>query len=71
MVKSKSYTARVLGVHLILLTFLFFVVYPLLYVVSISFRTGQTLVDSLIPSNPTLEHWALALEQNYVGSQPA
>lgn len=73
MVKSKSHNFRVLGVHLFLLTFLFFVVYPLMYVVSISFRSGHTLVDPenfLIPSNPTLEHWALALEQNYTGMNP-
>ncbi len=73
MVKSKSHTARVIGVHLFLLTFLFFVIYPLAYVVSISFRTGHTLVDPenfLFPSNPTLEHWALALEQNYTGMNP-
>jgi ABC-type maltose transport system permease subunit len=73
MVKSKSFFARVVGVHIILLAFLFFVIYPLLYVISISFRSGQTLVDPvnmLIPSNPTLEHWALALEQNYTGMNP-
>ena len=73
MVKSKSHTARVLGVHLFLITFLFFVIYPLAYVVSISFRTGHTLVDPenfLLPSDPTLEHWALALEQNYTGMNP-
>jgi len=73
MVKSKVYTARILGVHLILIAFLFFVIYPLAYVVSISFRSGHTLVDPvnfLIPSNPTLEHWSLALEQNYTGMNP-
>jgi ABC-type maltose transport system permease subunit len=73
MVKSKSLTARIIGVHLFLITFLFFVIYPLAYVVSISFRTGHTLVDPenfLLPSDPTLEHWALALEQNYTGMNP-
>jgi ABC-type maltose transport system permease subunit len=73
MVKSKSHTARIIGVHLFLITFLFFVIYPLAYVVSISFRTGHTLVDPenfLLPSDPTLEHWALALEQNYTGMNP-
>ena len=73
MVKSKSFTARIIGVHLFLITFLFFVIYPLAYVVSISFRTGHTLVDPenfLLPSDPTLEHWALALEQNYTGMNP-
>jgi len=73
MVKSKLFTARIWGVHIFLITFLFFVIYPLAYVVSISFRTGHTLVDPenfLIPSDPTLEHWALALEQNYTGMNP-
>lgn len=73
MVRSKSHTARIWGVHLFLITFLFFVIYPLAYVVSISFRTGHTLVDPenfLFPSQPTLEHWALAFEQNYTGMNP-
>ncbi|MDN3647302.1 hypothetical protein QWZ13_00100 [Reinekea marina] len=73
MVKSKSFFARVVGVHILLLAFLFFVIYPLLYVISISFRSGQTLVDPvnlLIPSSPTMEHWALALENNYTGMNP-
>jgi len=73
MVRNKAFTIRVWGVHIFLITFLFFVIYPLAYVVSISFRTGHTLVDPenfLLPSDPTLEHWALALEQNYTGMNP-
>lgn len=70
MVKSKNHKARVLLAHAILLFFLVFVTYPLAYLVSVSFRTGHTLVDSIIPSNPSLEHWYLAFEQPYVGVNP-
>ena len=70
MVKTKNHTARVLGAHIVLVAFLAFVIYPLAYLVSVSFRTGHTLVDDIIPSNPSLEHWFLAFEQPYVGMNP-
>lgn len=73
MVQASSYKFRVWFVHIFLILFLCMVTYPLVYVVSISFRTGHTLVDPenfLWPSNPTLEHWALAFEQNYTGMNP-
>lgn len=70
MVKSRNYFLRVLSAHAILIVFLGVVIYPMAYLVSVSFRTGHTLVDSIIPSNPTLEHWYLAFEQPYVGVNP-
>lgn len=70
MVKSRNYFLRVLGAHAILIVFLGVVIYPMAYLVSVSFRTGHTLVDSIIPSNPTLEHWYLAFERPYVGVNP-
>ena len=70
MVKTKNHTARVLGAHAALVIFLALVIYPLAYLVSVSFRTGHTLVDDIIPSNPSLEHWYLAFEQPYVGMNP-
>lgn len=70
MIKTREHKARVIGAHLVLIVFLAFVIYPLAYLVSVSFRTGHTLVDTIIPSNPTLEHWYLAFEQPYVGMNP-
>jgi maltose/maltodextrin transport system permease protein len=39
--------------------------FPFLMVVSISFREGNFSVGTLIPTNPTLEHWYLALGLEY------
>ncbi len=61
MVQPKSVKYRVWATHLGLLCFLLIIVFPLLMVVSISFRTGNFATGSLLPDNPSLEHWALAL----------
>ncbi|KFC48062.1 maltose transporter permease, partial [Halomonas sp. SUBG004] len=37
------------------------IVFPLLLVISISFREGNFATGSLIPQNFSLEHWSLAL----------
>src|SRR3990167_4034619 len=44
-----------------LLGFIGLIVFPLLMVVSISFREGNFATGSLLPDQPTLEHWSLAL----------
>jgi len=44
-----------------LLAFVVLVVFPLLLVISISFREGNFATGSLIPRDFSLEHWALAL----------
>ena len=51
--------------HGFLLTFLALILFPFLMVVSISFREGNFTIGSLIPEQPTLEHWALALGWDY------
>ena len=51
--------------HLILLAFLVIVLFPFFMVLSISFRQGNFATGSLLPENPTLEHWALALGIEY------
>ena len=66
MVHPESVKYRVWGTHFGLLAFIVIILFPLLMVVSISFRTGNFSTGSLIPENPTLEHWYLALEMNYV-----
>ena len=41
--------------------FLAVVLFPFAKMLSISFREGNFATGSLLPENPTLEHWALAL----------
>lgn len=60
-VQPKSIKYRLLGTHLILLAFIALIVFPLVMVVAISFRSGNFAVGEIIPSNPTLDHWRLAL----------
>lgn len=51
--------------HAILIAFLIVVLFPFFMVLSISFRQGNFATGSLLPENPTLEHWALALGLEY------
>jgi len=60
-VKSKNEKKRVWFAHLFLLIFCATILFPLLMVIAISFREGNFAAGSLIPDNPTLEHWKLAL----------
>ncbi|WP_168012413.1 maltose ABC transporter permease MalG [Halomonas salinarum] len=60
MVQPRSIRTRKLGAHLALLGFVTLVVFPLLLVISISFREGNFATGSLIPERFSLEHWALA-----------
>lgn len=60
-VKSKNEKYRVWGTHLALWCFLALILFPLFMVIAISFRSGNFSTGSLIPSNPSLEHWKLAL----------
>jgi maltose/maltodextrin transport system permease protein len=46
--------------HGFLIAFIALILFPFLMVVSISFREGNFTIGSLIPENPTLEHWYLA-----------
>lgn len=61
MVQPRSVKYRVWLSHLGLLGFIALILFPLLMVISISFRTGNFATGSLLPENPSLEHWALAL----------
>ncbi|WP_022942282.1 maltose ABC transporter permease MalG [Psychromonas hadalis] len=60
-VKSKNEKNRVWFAHLFLWVFCAAILFPLLMVIAISFREGNFASGSLIPSDPTLEHWKLAL----------
>lgn len=49
-----------LATHAFLIAFIALIMFPFLMVISISFREGNFSVGTLIPRNPTLEHWYLA-----------
>lgn len=61
MVQPRSIRRRRLVAHLALLVFVALVVFPLLLVISISFRQGNFATGNLIPHDFSLEHWSLAL----------
>ena len=54
-----------IAAHVFLLIFVAAVMFPFAMVVSISFRAGNFTTGELIPSQPTLEHWYLALGLDY------
>ncbi len=61
MVQPESLKHRKLAAHIFLWCFLALIIFPLLMIIAISFRTGNYAVGSIIPTNPTLDHWKLAL----------
>ena len=61
MVQPESIKYRKWAAHGFLIFFLILIIFPLLMVIAISFRTGNYAVGEVIPSNPTLDHWRLAL----------
>ncbi|MCS3455579.1 maltose ABC transporter permease MalG [Aeromonas rivuli] len=60
-VQPKSVKYRVWATHLVMWGFLAVIIFPLIMVIAISFRNGNFSVGEIIPSNPTLDHWKLAL----------
>ena len=61
MVQPKSVKYRVWATHLFMWGFLALIMFPVMMVIAISFRTGNFSVGEIIPSHPTLDHWKLAL----------
>ncbi|MCE8033785.1 MAG: maltose ABC transporter permease MalG [Halomonas sp.] len=61
MVQPRTLRWRKLAAHLSLCGFLVLILFPLLLVISISFREGNFATGSLIPESFSLEHWSLAL----------
>ncbi|MEC6813667.1 maltose ABC transporter permease MalG [Photobacterium toruni] len=60
-VQPKSLKYRLWATHAVLWLFLAITIFPLLMIIAISFREGNFSGGELIPSNPTLDHWRLAL----------
>ena len=61
MVKPRSQKVRLLVTHLLLLSFLALILFPLLMVFTISLRPGNFATGSLIPDQVSWDHWKLAL----------
>ncbi|BDU40580.1 maltose ABC transporter permease MalG [Vibrio nigripulchritudo] len=61
MVQGKSLRYRVWATHAALWLFLGLILFPLVMVIAISFREGNFATGEIIPSNPSMEHWKLAL----------
>ena len=60
-VQPKSVKYRVWATHLVMWGFLALIIFPLIMVIAISFRNGNFSVGEIIPTNPSLDHWKLAL----------
>lgn len=67
MVITPATKVRVWLTHGFLVAFITVILFPLLMIVSISFREGNFARGDLIPRNFTLEHWTLAFGKVYVG----
>ncbi|GHC62104.1 maltose ABC transporter permease MalG [Neogemmobacter tilapiae] len=64
----RSLRLKKIAAHGFLLGFLAVILFPFAMIVSISFREGNFTIGELWPSQPTLEHWALALGFDYTRS---
>lgn len=62
---KRALWLKKLAAHGFLIAFIAVMMFPFLMVVSISFREGNFSVGTLIPRNPTLEHWYLAFGLEY------
>ncbi len=63
--RPKDLLVKKILAHGFMLIFLALILFPFFMVLSISFREGNFSVGSIIPENPTLEHWYLAFGLDY------
>ena len=61
----RTLRRKKIAAHAFMIAFLALILFPFLMVVSISFREGNFATGRLLPENPTLEHWVLALGLDY------
>lgn len=59
-VQPKSMRYRVWATHLVLISFLCLIMFPLLMVIGISLRPGNLALGDIIPTEISFEHWKLA-----------
>ncbi|WP_062261470.1 maltose ABC transporter permease MalG [Endozoicomonas arenosclerae] len=60
MVQPRNLKYRVWAARLFMILFICIIMFPFLMIISVSFRSGNFATGSLIPDNPSLEHWAMA-----------
>lgn len=65
MVQPRNLQYRVWAARIVMILLLCLVMFPFLMIISVSFRTGNFATGSLIPENPSLEHWAMVLGFEY------
>ncbi|SFR33878.1 maltooligosaccharide ABC transporter membrane protein [Yoonia tamlensis] len=63
--RPRDLMVKKICAHGFMIFFLALILFPFLVVLSISFREGNFSVGSIIPQNPTLEHWWLAFGMDY------
>jgi maltose/maltodextrin transport system permease protein len=68
-VTGKSERTRLFLTHLTMISLIAISLFPLLLVISISFRTGNFSTGDILPTNPSLEHWKLAFGIPYTDNQ--
>ncbi len=61
MVQSRNLIYRVWAARVVTILLLCLVMFPFLMIISVSFRSGNFATGSLIPENPSFEHWAMVL----------
>ena len=61
MVQPRNLKSRVWIARIFMWLFLLLSLFPFFMIISVSLRTGNFATGSLIPDNPTLDHWRLAL----------
>lgn len=66
--RPRDLLVKKIFAHGFMLVFLGLILFPFFMVLSISFREGNFAVGSIIPQNPTLEHWWLAFGLDYTRS---
>ncbi len=59
--RPRDLLIKKIAAHGFMILFLIVIMFPFMMVVSISFREGNFTTGTLLPENPTLEHWALAV----------
>lgn len=65
-VNAKTHRWRLLAAHSFLVGFIALMLFPLVMIVLISLRPGNTPGGSILPETISLEHWSLALGIPYV-----
>lgn len=61
MVQPRNLASRVWTARIFIWIFLLLILFPFFMIISVSLRSGNFATGALIPTNPSLEHWYLAV----------